>query len=67
VATTTGESRTISVEQAARQLGIGRTLAYELARTGALPGVIRLGGRTVVSRSVLERTINGEQATPAAT
>lgn len=39
--------RTISVEQAGRQLGIGRSLAYELARNGQIP-VLRLGKRMVV-------------------
>ena len=34
----------LSVEEAARMLGIGRTLAYELVRTGAWPTpVLRLG------------------------
>ena len=60
MATATGEVLTISVEEAARRLGIGRTLAYELAQRGDLPGALRLGGRIVVSGHVLERTINGE-------
>lgn len=55
------EKLTISVEEAARQLGISRGLAYELARTGKLPGVIRLGAkRLVVSRAALERLLEGE-------
>jgi excisionase family DNA binding protein len=60
MAAATGKSPTTSVEEAARQYGIGRTLAYELARSGELPGVIRLGGRYVVSRAVIERTLDGE-------
>jgi len=40
---------TMSVEEAARRLGIGRTLAYELAQRGELPGAIRLGRRFVVA------------------
>ena len=59
--TVTGAALTISVEAAAKQLGIGRTLAYELARSGNLPGAIKLGGRIVVSRLKLERAINGER------
>jgi predicted DNA-binding transcriptional regulator AlpA len=51
---------TMSVPAAARLLGISRGGAYELARRGQLPGAIKLGGRTVVSRQVLERTINGD-------
>lgn len=57
---------TVNVPTAARMLGISRGHAFELARRGELPGAIRLGGRTVVSRSVLERTIAEPQATPAA-
>jgi excisionase family DNA binding protein len=60
----TGKPLTISVEETARQLGIGRTLAYELARRGELPGAIRLGGRYVVSRRALERVIDGERKEP---
>jgi len=40
---------TMSVEEAARRLGIGRTLAYELAQRGELPGALRLGRRFVVT------------------
>jgi len=40
---------TMSVEEAARRLGIGRTLAYELSARGELPGAIRLGRRFVVA------------------
>ena len=34
---------TYSVEEAADLLGIGRSLAYELAQEGTLPGVRRFG------------------------
>jgi excisionase family DNA binding protein len=34
----------LSVEEAARVLGIGRTVAYEGARSGWLP-TVRLGGK----------------------
>lgn len=44
---------TLSVEEAARVLGIGRGLAYELARTGRIP-VVRLGRRMVVPRVQLK-------------
>lgn len=36
---------TISIEEAARLLGISRPHAYELAATGELPGLLRLGKR----------------------
>ncbi len=48
---------TLTIEEACRIYGIGRTLGYELARRGELPGVIRLGRRLLVSRPALERTL----------
>ena len=53
------ERMTISVEAAASQLGIGRNLAYELARRGELPGAIRLGRRILVSKKALETFLAG--------
>lgn len=59
------ERLTVTVEEAARLLGIGRGTAYELARTGGLP-VLRLGRRIVVPRAALERMVaSGGQAGPA--
>jgi excisionase family DNA binding protein len=58
------QSRTISIEDAARELGIGRSLAYQLARRGELPGVIKLGNRFVISRASLERLLNGTEKWP---
>ena len=52
-------SRTMSVEEAADELGIGRTTAYMAARNGTLPGVIRIGRRMVVSREAIERLLAG--------
>ena len=54
--------RTVSVETAARILGIGRSLAYELAAKGELPGAIRLGNRLVVSVDAIESTLRGDRA-----
>ena len=51
------ESLTLSVDEAALQLGIGRSLAYDLARRGELPGVLRLGRRLVVSRAMLDQAL----------
>lgn len=42
-----GAKATISVEQAAKVLGVGRTAAYEAARRGQFP-TRRLGRRLVV-------------------
>ena len=41
------EQATISIEQAAKVLGLGRTAAYEAARRGEFP-TRRLGRRVVV-------------------
>jgi excisionase family DNA binding protein len=57
------KTRTVTVTEAARTYGISRGQAYELARRGELPGVVRLGRRYVVSRAVMERVLNGEPAT----
>lgn len=50
------ETLTISVEEAGRMLGIGRSCVYEMARTGALP-VIRCGRKLRVPRAVLRRML----------
>ena len=50
--------RTVNIETVAKELGIGRGLAYELARRDALPvPVISLGRRLVVSREALDRVL----------
>lgn len=59
------ESKTVTVEQASAMLGIGRGLAYELAKRGELPGVLKLGGRYVVSRQRLEQTLAGDESAAA--
>ena len=51
---------TVTVPEAAAMLGISRGYAFELAKRGELPGAIKLGGRVVVSRRQLERTLNGK-------
>jgi excisionase family DNA binding protein len=43
---------TLTVEQTAKLLGIGRSTAYELVRTGDIPS-LRLGRRIVVPRAGL--------------
>jgi len=60
----------LSVDQAAHLLGIGRTLAYELARRGELPSV-RFGKRVMVPRRAVVALVDAacvgtnENATPA--
>ena len=49
---------TLTVEEAAKVLGISRALAYELVRRGELPSR-RLGRRIVVPRYELEAFIRG--------
>lgn len=56
---------TLTVEEAAQWLGIGRTLAYELARRGELPGVLRLGRVYRVSIPALEKTLGIGPITPS--
>lgn len=57
------ERATVTIEEAARILGIGRACAYEAARTGSLP-VLRIGvKRLVVPRRALERLLNGGETT----
>jgi excisionase family DNA binding protein len=56
-----GQCKTVTVEEAAKILGIGRSLAYDLAQSGELPGARRLGGRYIVSRAAL-LTFLGEVA-----
>lgn len=56
------ERKTYSVPQAAVILGIGKGTAYEWARSGDLPGVLKIGQRFLVSRRVLDAYVNGEQS-----
>ena len=53
-------TETLNVEMAAKMLGIGRQTAYDLASKGELPGALRLGGRIVVSRRLLEAFLDGK-------
>ena len=52
-------SLTVSVTEAARLLGIGRTLAYDLVTRGELPAV-RLGRRVLIPRHAIDRLLTGE-------
>ena len=47
---------TMTVEETADALGIGRTLAYELVTRGELPA-LRLGRRIVIPRSAIEELV----------
>lgn len=47
---------TMTIEEAARALGVGRSSAYKAARRGDLP-TIRIGNRLLVPRAALARML----------
>lgn len=49
--------QTLTIEETRKLLGISRNSAYNAARRGELPGVIRIGKRFVVSKVALERLL----------
>jgi excisionase family DNA binding protein len=55
----------VTVEEAARELGISRTLGYALVRDGVIPS-LRLRRRIVVPRSRLHALIEGATVSPDA-
>jgi excisionase family DNA binding protein len=52
---------TLSVEEAARRLGVGRNQAYEAVRAGSIPA-IRVGKRWLVLSAGLNRLLQIEHA-----
>ena len=50
----------MTIPECAEYLGIGRSTAYELARTGRLP-VLKLGRRLLIPKTALERMLEGRQ------
>ena len=59
------EPQTVSVDQAAIALGIGRGTAYRAVHDGTLP-TVRIGRRLLVPRVALERLLAGEAASEEA-
>ncbi len=55
---------TFTVSESAAILGISRTTAYELVRSGALP-CVRLGRRIVITRRTLEKLLGTSVPAPA--
>lgn len=55
----------ISVDTAARMIGLSRRTIYSMLRTGELPGA-RLRGRWVISRAAVNRRLRelGLEVTP---
>ena len=51
------EKLTMSIDEAGVLLGIGRSLAYQMAHNGQLP-VIRMGKRYLVSRKAFEAMLD---------
>jgi len=58
------QRQTVTIAEAAKLLGIGRNLCYELARRGELPvPVLRCGRRLLIPKRSLERILGeGELA-----
>jgi len=48
---------TYTVEEVAKELGIGRALAYEQVREGTIPS-IRMGRRIVIPAAAFERRLS---------
>ena len=53
------EVKTQTIDEAAKELGIGRNQAYAAARRGEIP-TIRIGKRILVLREPLKRMLEGE-------
>ena len=51
--------QTYSIPEAAKVLGIGRSAAYEAARTGEIP-TIKIGKRVLVPVAQLEQLLGGK-------
>lgn len=61
------ERLTLTIEETARLLGIGRQLAYDRVKTGEIP-VIKIGRRLLVPRSALVKFLErGQLITPVHT
>lgn len=55
------KKKALTVLEAAELLGIGRSSAYEAARTGQIP-TVRIGKRILVPVAALERLLAGPVA-----
>lgn len=52
------EAETISVQEAAKRLGVGKNQAYAAAHRGEIP-TIKIGGRLLVPTAILSRMLQG--------
>ena len=55
------ETRTYTVDQVAKILGIGRSAAYEAVRTSALPSIRITPRRIVIPRAAIAKLLGEEQ------
>lgn len=55
------ERATLTVDEVAKLLGVGRNNAYKAIEEGKIPS-IRIGKRLVVPKQALDRLLNGEVA-----
>jgi excisionase family DNA binding protein len=55
------EKQTLTIEEAARVLGVGRNKAYEAAHRGEIP-TIRIGKRILVLREPFKKMLAGGPA-----
>ena len=55
------EKLTLTVDEAARCLGIGRNSAYEAIARGEIPAV-KIGKRLLVPRAALEKMLSGNDS-----
>lgn len=60
----TTEKLTVSVNEAAKILGISRNLAFAACKNGSLP-TLKIGKRILVPKSKLMTLINGEKSPEA--
>ncbi len=59
------DPRTLTVDEAARELRISRNAAYEAVRRGEIPS-IRFGKRIVIPRAAFERLLDSAPVSPEA-
>jgi excisionase family DNA binding protein len=59
------ERATLTIEEVALKLGVGRAAAYRAAHLGEFPGVITIGRRLLVSRVILARWLSEGASTGA--
>jgi excisionase family DNA binding protein len=60
----TRERLTLTVEEAAQVLGIGRTLAYEAVKRGDIP-TVRIGRRLLVPQVAIAQLLSDQRVGPA--